>query len=96
MLEGRCRGPKPSKWKAGAKVAFESYFAKRSQPLETSRADAEPFEEVATATRRKRTADPQPLPQDSSDDHWPSGPSLEAKARAARGQYLTVAAMSSH
>ena len=33
MLPGSRRGPKPSKWKQGVRASFESFFAKRSEPL---------------------------------------------------------------
>ena len=33
MFAGRSRGPKPSRWTKGSRASFESFFAKRSEPL---------------------------------------------------------------
>ena len=45
MLPGMERGPKPTKWVSGAKVNFEAFFARRSEPFRAA-PDESPLIEV--------------------------------------------------
>jgi hypothetical protein len=48
MLPGMERGPKPTKWVSGAKVNFEAFFARRSEPFRAA-PDESPLIEVTAA-----------------------------------------------